>query len=63
MNKLFIKKFHGIKRIDALNVFSFVYYSFREDLKKHFLKYNQKFRDIRDFYHVYYQNNVFLKTR
>jgi hypothetical protein len=54
MNKLFIEKFYGIKRINVLESFSFIYHPFKEDLKKHLFKRDQKFREMRDFHHVYY---------
>jgi hypothetical protein len=61
MDRLLIEKFHGAKRIDALEAFPLVYHPSREDLKKLLLQRGQKFRDMRDSHHVYYQGNAFFQ--
>jgi hypothetical protein len=61
MDRLPIEKFHGVKRIDALEAFPFAYHPSREDLKKHLLERGQKFIDMRDSHHVYYQGNAFFQ--
>lgn len=61
MDRLPIEEFHGAKRIDALEAFPLVYHPSREDLKKHLVGRGQKFRDMRDSHHVYYQGNAFFQ--
>lgn len=61
MDRLSIEKFHGAKRIDALEAFPLIYHPSREDLKKHLLERGQKFREMRDSHHVYYQGNAFFQ--
>jgi hypothetical protein len=61
IDRLPIEKFHGAKRIDALEAFPLVYHPSREDLKKHLLERGQKFRDMRGSHHVYYQGNAFFQ--
>jgi hypothetical protein len=61
MDRLLIEKFYGAKQIDALEAFPLVYYPSREDLTKHLLERGQKFREMRDSHHVYYQGNAFFQ--
>jgi hypothetical protein len=61
MNRLSIEKFHDAKRIDTLETFPLVYHPSREKVKKHLKERGQKFKDMLNSHHVYYQGNAFFQ--